>query len=432
MDQGALITELAESRHDDAATARIVRQLAEPGAEAVPGLVAALPTVPRKVMLELVKALRLIGPPAFDAVLAAIARDEEVPDRWELGQAMRAFDARCIDRYVAALAHPRIDIRQEALWGLGNIGAEAAGAVPAMLPFLDDRDSRTRHRAGEAIRSIGRSAAPRLREIRREGPAHLRRQALAALALVGGEADIDAKDLRALERLVRIKITQDEPQSLPEYRWLAVPAATYEGLFDVMGLHDRRPCTISMGLSAMEDDMALVQAADGKKELVYRVFVTPELDGWRLIYADTALWEQHWDFHDIIERLSAVCGEAQVYFQDDHSDSMLWAVAKDGVLERGYWRYSDPEWIGEPLDWEKQVKDDDDDSSLDEEGEDERDDDLDSVTNASGVINAGIAACHLSIDPESVGYDTSMSGHGWLAVTAEGVGHTPFTGVLRI
>ncbi|MFJ2090979.1 HEAT repeat domain-containing protein [Streptomyces sp. NPDC087901] len=421
MDQGELIAELERAGRDKELTARAVRRLAEPGAAAAPGLVAALGTVSRQAMWGLRDSLRLIGPAAFDAAVAARARAEKVPDWWELGHVLRGFDERCFPQYVAALSHPMKEIRRQALWGLQNLGDSATAAVVDVIPFLDDADRYTRYQAEKTIRAIGRQSGPVLRGIRREGPAYLRRHALSALSLIGGEAEIDERDRRALERLVRIKVAEDIPESLPEHRWLAVPGATYEGLFAAVGLHDRRPCTVSMGQAAMEDDVALVAGPDGVERAVYRVFVTPELDGWRLVYADTPLGEMHWDVDDLLRRISAACGQAQYFFQDDHSDSMVWALAVDGEVRRSYWRYGEPEWRGVPLDWEQPLGADPD-----------FDPDDDHEPNATQASSVDSAARELSLDPTGVGEQTPMRGHGWLAVTEEGVGHGPFTGALRI
>ncbi|MFB9390568.1 hypothetical protein ACFPM3_27215 [Streptomyces coeruleoprunus] len=416
MDQGALIAELEKAGRDEELKRRVARQLAEPGAAAVPGLVAALGQVGRTAMWGVRDALVMIGPPAFDAVVAARARAEKVPDWWELGHVLRAFDERCLPQYVGALGHPMKEIRQQALGGLQNLGEAAAGALVDVLPFLGDGDSYTRYHAEKTVRAVGRNSGDTLRGIRRGGPGHLRRYALTALGLIGGEAQLGERDLEVLERLVRIKIAADVPDTLPEHRWLAVPGATYEGLFDAMGLHDRRPCTLSMGLSAMEDDVAVVREEGGAERSAFRVFVTPELDGWRLVYADTALWEMHWDVDDLLSRISAACGEAQFFFQDDHCDAMVWAVAVDGAMRRSYWRHSDPEWYGEPMEWEAPLGEDE------EAYED----------NATSECSVGLACCALSLDPSGVGEYTAMRGHGWLAVTEAGVGHGPFTGALRI
>lgn len=38
----------------------------------------------------------------------------------------------------------------------------------------------------------------------------------------------------------------------------------------------------------------------------------------------------------------------------------------------------------------------------------------------------------MSVDPETIDESTPMRGHGWLAVTAPGVGNGPFRGALEI
>ncbi|MCX4445353.1 HEAT repeat domain-containing protein [Streptomyces sp. NPDC058369] len=424
MDQTALIAELELATKQKESTSGIVRRLAEPGAAAAPGLVAALGTVSRPALWGLRDALRLIGPAAFDAAVAARARAAKVPEWWELGHVLRGFDERCIPGYTAALSHPMKEIRQQALWGLQNLGEAAAGTVPEVIPFLNDADSYTRYQAENTVRAIGAEAAPLLRAIRRDGPSSLRRHALTALALIGGADSMGERDRRALERLIRVKTAQDTPDPLPDHWWLAVPGATYEGLFEAMGLHDRIPCTLSMGLSAMGADATEITDPDGTRHTAYRVFVTPELDGWRLIYADTPLRQMTWSPTDLINRLSAACGQAQFFYQDDHSDSMVWAVAVDGVPRRRYWRYSDPEWEGEPMEWETPLSADPDYDP--EEGEEDDDPNATTETDTTG------AASSLSIDPTAVGSRTALRGHGWLAITRPDTGHGAFRGALRI
>ncbi|MGW1411081.1 hypothetical protein [Streptomyces sp. NPDC002403] len=68
----------------------------------------------------------------------------------------------------------------------------------------------------------------------------------------------------------------------------------------------------------------------------------------------------NWDMDELLSRLSAACGQAQFYCQDEHSDSMTWSVALNGVPRRRYWRNEHPEWRGEPMDWEEPLTDDSD------------------------------------------------------------------------
>ncbi|MFI1852471.1 hypothetical protein [Streptomyces sp. NPDC020480] len=72
MDQEQLMAELGQAR-DKESRERLVRRLAERGETAVPALPTAVPSS-REVVQQ---ALWLIGPPAFDATLAALATDEK-------------------------------------------------------------------------------------------------------------------------------------------------------------------------------------------------------------------------------------------------------------------------------------------------------------------------------------------------------------------
>ncbi|WP_344327159.1 hypothetical protein [Kitasatospora putterlickiae] len=209
------------------------------------------------------------------------------------------------------------------------------------------------------------------------------------------------------EPVVRRAFEAERPGPLPDHWWLAVPGGTYEEAFAALGLHDRIPVTVRYGLAAQTDDEKFTPGP------VHRVFVTPEYAGWRLIYAESPLRETTWWPHEVIERLSAVCGRAQVFFQDPFADSVIWAAAEDGVLVRGYWRYGEPEWTGEPLPWEPLPSAED----ADENGLE---------LNASLVESIGAAAAGLSVDPAAITVDTPVRGHGWLALTASGAGHDGF------
>ncbi|MFB8089095.1 hypothetical protein [Streptomyces sp. NPDC055992] len=318
-------------------------------------------------------------------------------------------DREPVDAIVRRLAEPGADAAP---------GLVAAVALTDVIPFLNAPDSSTRYTAAQTVRAIGAGSGPVLAGIRRNGPSRLRRHALTALAVIG-EADLlDERDRRALQRLIRVKAALDTPEALPDHQWIAVPGATYEGLFEAMGLHDRIPCTLSMGLSAAENDSVDVTDPDGTRHTAYRVFVTPELDGWRLVYANTPLSPAVWKYTDVIERISAACGQAQFFAQDEQSDSMIWAVALDGVLRRRYWRNELPEWEGDPMDWEEPLTDED----HAEEHE----------PNATTEADTNGAAWALSLVPEDIDEDTTLRGHGWLAISRAGVGHTAFAGALRI
>ncbi|MFD9722535.1 hypothetical protein [Streptomyces sp. NPDC059072] len=119
-----------------------------------------------------------------------------------------------------------------------------------------------------------------LRALRRDPAAspRTRRGAMAALVAGGGADGLDARDLAAIERLIRVQIA-DETPSAPSPQlsgwWLAVPGASYEGLFGALDLHHRRPITCATGVEASGREIRVpVPGGDGAVETVGHVFVT--------------------------------------------------------------------------------------------------------------------------------------------------------------
>ncbi|MGW0396094.1 hypothetical protein ACWDYJ_35590 [Streptomyces sp. NPDC003042] len=60
---------------------------------------------------------------------------------------------------------------------------------------------------------------------------------------------------------------------------MAVPGASYGGVFEALGLHDRRPVTVAAGIQAAESREIRLPGPDGAGRTVGRAFVTPELNG---------------------------------------------------------------------------------------------------------------------------------------------------------
>ncbi|GAA0289465.1 hypothetical protein GCM10010302_29800 [Streptomyces polychromogenes] len=272
--------------------------------------------------------------------------------------------------------------------------------------------------AEKELKELGPEGIAGLVDIRRGGPGVLRRPALRALAVLGAGAALAERDRRALERLVRIKLPDDRPlDHLCPFVWIAVPAAAYEGVFEALGLHDPVPATMALGMSAVEHDTAVVTGPDGGERTVLRAFVTPEFAGWRMVFGgpvDTCAEEE------VLARVSAHCGQAHYYFRDGYDDAHAWAIAEGGRVLRSFQTYREPAWTGEPMPWETPwTEDEDAEPGLYE-------------PNASLESNANEVADALTVDPERIDEDTPMSGHGWLAFTAPGVGNPPFPGVLDI
>ncbi|WP_149824479.1 hypothetical protein [Streptomyces tailanensis] len=225
---------------------------------------------------------------------------------------------------------------------------------------------------------------------------------------------LDGRDRKLLERRALIKSAGDEPFALdPRGWWYAVPGATYEGLFEALGLHDRFPVTL--------DEGADVEDLPFRKDAL-PTFITPELDGWRLIFGNLPdLVGIDWDeWMEAVERLSVHCGTAQMFFDDSVAGAEIWAVADKGVIRRRYAAESSPEWTGDPLPWEElrvSAPDFDPESG-----------DADLNEGTAGVAHA---CARLSVDPGNIGATTRMRGHGWLALSRPGVGHDNLNALLQ-
>lgn len=319
---------------------------------------------------------------------------------------------------VRQLAAGERDERRAATDRLVTVGAPA---VEYLLPLIVDGEGTRRSAAKACMERLGAAAIEPLRRVRGEGPGRLRPAALRWLASVGGADALAPADRAAVERLVRIKLLEETPGDLPAGSWLAVPRAEVEDTVGALGLHDPRPVTTAMGVSAAvhEENSLEHHGADGTATTEYRVFITPEFDGWRLVYGSDYLndnWAQ------AVEKLSARCREAHFYAVDDQNGARVWWVAENGQDKRGYRTYADPEWVGEPLEFERDLMQDEDDELYDPEEAEEY---------AEGVRDPEEAASWISIQPTAVEV-LDRVGHGWLAVTSPDVGHGRFRGALDI
>ena len=412
---------------DDAARIEAAAaRLAEQADSVVPELLRGVAGVQRTADLQpVMRALRHIGPPAFDGVLAAWQR-KEVTD-WQADRFLEVFDERSADQYASLAADPVYGKSAKGFRGLIRLRVESEAGLTALVGCF--ARARTVHfAASDYARLLHDTFRPRLRSLRRDPAAspRIRRGAMAALVAGGGADALDDRDRAAVERLIRVKI-QDEIPRLPSSTlsgwWMAVPGASYEGVFEALGLHDRQPVTVAAGVQASESREIRVPGPDGVDRTVGRVFVTPELNGWRLVFGPFDLIVgDPWDgMFETVERLSAHCGQAQFFFLDDAGGSDVWLVAENGRVIRQYVAEGDPEWEGDPLPWETIAVDDPD---FDPEHDE-------SPSNA-GTMGARSACGYLSVDPDAVGPDTVVRGHGWLALTEPGVGHGAFPGTLRI
>ncbi|WP_424215877.1 hypothetical protein ACN20G_27385 (plasmid) [Streptomyces sp. BI20] len=405
----------------------VLASLTERAEEVVPALLASVADARSTVALQpVVRVLGLIGPPAFDAVLAARRRDEL--KGWAAGRILGAFDGRCADRYAELALDPDRGLAGSGFSGLSRLRTVSDAGLHALVECCANRRF-SLYQAQEYALLTHDGYRSRLRALRRDPGAspRTRRGAMAALVAGGGVNALDERDRAALERLIRVKVldeTPSAPSSDLSVWWLAVPGASYEGVFEALGLHHRRPVTSAAGVEAAGRSVEVpVSDGDGAVETVSRVFVTPELDGWRLVFGsfDQLVGEDWDDMVEVVEEVSRHCGQAQLYFVDDAGGSDLWFVAREGSVIRRYAAESDPEWEGDPLPGETLAVDAPD---FDPEEDDPE-------PNA-GTAGARAACGLLSVDPDLVGSGTATRGHGWLALTSPHGDHGAFPGVLPL
>ncbi|MYQ79871.1 MULTISPECIES: hypothetical protein [unclassified Streptomyces] len=352
--------------------------------------------------------LTRIGPPAFDAVLAA-ARAGEVDD-WLRSRLLRVFDERCAGQYAALALDPDRWLSNSGLEGLLRLRVDSDAGMRALVEKAG-RGGDFYGDPGRYLHALWDSYAPRLRDLCRNpaSPRPVRRGALALLIEGGGLDALDERDRLLVERLLRVKLpgsVRAVPDTQLSAWWLAVPGATYEGVFEALGLHDPRPVPVQTGVAAAMCEEIPNPSPEDPSRGISRAFVTPELDGWRLVFGQFPQLVGYDDWNDMVEtveRVSAACGRAQLFFVDDAGGADIWFDAEDGRMVRQYAGEGDLE-------------------------DDEEDEDPDDIT--GGVRDV---CGDLSVDLDLVGVlDTVVRGHGWLAVTAPDMNHGQFPGVLPV
>jgi HEAT repeat protein len=190
---------------DDRALEEIARALGrfeERAAPAIDGLVRLLhrPGVARFAASTLAR----IGPPAFEALHAALRADNTTTlvgacdALGHLGDA----GAPAVQRLVGLAGHPQARVRRHAIRALGRIGAPAAVAVPMLLELLDDdrHDATLRRRAAQALGHTARGS-------------HRESRAVAALTRALDDRDLAggaAEGLAALGPAARVSVSKLE------------------------------------------------------------------------------------------------------------------------------------------------------------------------------------------------------------------------------
>ncbi|MFI6289601.1 HEAT repeat domain-containing protein [Streptomyces sp. NPDC051018] len=402
--------------------------------------------------------LRRIGEPALlPLVQAAVAADSpEVARRagWTLGRLKVPNHA----VYVPLLEHPHPAVRSDALFAFQTQGEAAARFVDKLIPRLGDPEHDVRQRAVWTFEAIGPAAVPSLQQARRRparGP-RVRAGALEALAAVGGPAAVEPGDRNAWDRLTRIKLLTEVPEGMRLCgSWYAVPTADQDAVLDAFDLARPQPVTLRTGAAAWNHDHH-----NGYRTRPHtscsRVFVSPPLDGWTLVFGDSSQ-----NTHRIVDTdernrlldqvvrerctgLSRRFGSAQWYGTSCGDDWTAWCIAEDGEVVRHYDAYNAEEdgddGPGHPAESGYLLPHQDgfpDDafngvSTTDSDALRARYLQVKEELQIPDTCDATDIAARLSVDPGTLGAHTRTTGCGVLALTECGREHGHPAGALPV
>ncbi len=323
--------------------------------------------------------------------------------------------------------------------------------APLLVPLLADPVQRVRDEAIGAFGRLGRSAAPLLRRVRCSR-APERRYALAALAQIGWDTP-EPRDLAVLARWMQAKLAADVADPfVPQDGWYAVRTADRAAVLDAFGLSDPVAVTWSMGTDTWRaHDARHSRTAYDEHADCARMYVSPVLDGWTLVFG-TSVADEELDRHDhelsrmldvdadytpdgrehqerqaLCAALSARFGQAHWYGQNYESgcdDWWGWCLASHGEVLRYYYRdcneHVDPIRVGSGHAAETGLPFD----SIEIDDHSGRDGFL-QQNGIPDTMRPILVAGRASVDPSRIGANTRTQGHGVLALTACGrrLGH---------
>ncbi|WP_186762680.1 HEAT repeat domain-containing protein [Lentzea tibetensis] len=359
--------------------------------------------------------LQKLGDAAFDPLVETLASTE---DREVAGNAAHAFRGLEVPlgRYVPALTHPHPTVRDHAAYVLQAAGAEALPHAHALLPLLCDEDGDVRRRAGFALEAIGAGVVPLLRELRRTGTVHERRAALVALADVGGPEALDDADRALVERLIRVKLLDEDPEEMHLCGgWYALPTTDQAAVLKAFDLSDAVPVTMRLGAAAWNNDQH-ASTRDSPHAGCSRVYVSPDFEGWTLVFG-RPLDHDGKQVGTRCAELSRAFGAAHWYGMSCGDGWTAWCVAERGEVRRYYDAFASEDQVGEPLPVEEGL--------MPPHEYPEDDDDRDDCW-------ATTVAAEMSVDIASLAWDVGISGHGLLALTGCGREHGHPRGALEI
>ncbi|WP_330461030.1 HEAT repeat domain-containing protein [Streptomyces sp. NBC_00820] len=452
-----LLTDALSGSRDRAEPARAL--LVEQGAEAVAAVLDVLCdehspvdwTVPADI-------LRGIGEPALLPLAQAVATAASPEVARRAGWTLARLDVADPKVYAPLLGHPDARVRTDALIALGNRGDTAASIAHLLVPSLGDPEPEVRRQAVRAFEAIGTAAVPELRRVRRaraSGP-RIRAGALEALAAVGGPAALDPTDQEAWRRLTRIGLRTETPQGMHLCgSWYAVPGTDQDAVLDAFDLGEAHPVTLRTGAAAWNHDQHAWHRTR-PHEACARVFVSPVLDGWTLVFGDSSQDRHRVEDADDREEvlaevvrqrcaaLSRRFGSAQWYGMSCGDGWTAWCIAEEGEVVRHYDVFTadeegdegtpHPAESGYLLPHEDGFPEDafDGVNLSDTEEFAARHREVKERLRIPDTCNADDIAARLSVDPQSLDARTRVTGHGVLALTACGREHGHPAGALPV
>ncbi|WP_326661189.1 HEAT repeat domain-containing protein [Streptomyces sp. NBC_00385] len=229
-------------------------------------------------------------------------------------------------------------------------GLLSRGHIERLIPLLGDPDPEVRQNTVRALREIGTAAVPHLRRVRSRpapGPG-VRAGALEVLADIAGPDGLDSRDQEAWRRLSRIKLLAETPVGMRLCgAWYAVPTADQDAVLAAFDLGNPQPATLRTG-EAVWHRVYHSWEQNRPHSACSRVFVSPALDGWTLVFGhssqDTHRIQDADDREEVFglvvrERcaeLSRRFGSAHWYGVSGGDGWTAWCIAEDGEVVRHY------------------------------------------------------------------------------------------------
>lgn len=412
--------------------------------------------------------LRRIGDPAVRPLIDVIASDASAEVRRRAGWTLNGLKISGPVVLAPAFAHADPRVRANAAVVVQYLAAEGVAYADLLLELLGDRDEDVRQRAVWALAAIGEPVTAALRSIRRAPSTGRRRRATAlrALAEIGGRDALDARDRVALDRLIAVKRLDEVPEPMHLCgSWYAVPAGDEDEVFAAFGLTDPVPVTMRLGASAWNrDHHSFAHATPHAKHR--RVYVSPLLDGWRMVFG-CASDDLHPDGgtgcadgldHDLVKArcaaLSLRFGAARWYGMSCGDSWTGWCIAERGEVVRYYDAYAaeqededDPEptepvlvGVGHASEEGFALPHEDlfpleafaDVDRSDPDAFSRRYTQVKNDLNIPDTCDGAIVAGRTSVDPSDLGPQTRKEGSGWLAMTECGRVYGDAPGALSV